>query len=237
MAAPKLLDMVRERIRVKHYSLRTEDAYLHWIRRFIFFHAKRHPREMGGPEVEAFLSDLAMAGRVAASTQNQALSALLFLYRDVLKVELPWLDGVVRAKRSQRVPVVLTENEVRGLLAQLDGTKWLVASLLYSTGMRLLEGLRLRVKDVEFERKEITVRDGKGAKDRHTMLSVRLLEPLRTDVAKVRALHEQDLAAGFGDVYLPFARAPDGPLAQNKLIENLQHFFNEVRSWSGFHAN
>ena len=130
MPAPKLLDMVRERIRVKHYSLRTEDAYLHWIRRFIFFHAKRHPREMGGPEVEAFLSDLAVAGRVAASTQNQALSALLFLYRDVLKVELPWLDGVVRAKRSQRVPVVLTENEVRGLLARLDGTKWLVASLL-----------------------------------------------------------------------------------------------------------
>ena len=237
MAAPKLLDMVRERIRVKHYSLRTEDAYLHWIRRFIFFHATRHPREMGGPEVEAFLSDLAMAGRVAASTQNQALSALLFLYRDVLKVELPWLDGVVRAKRSQRVPVVLTENEVRGLLAQLDGTKWLVASLLYSTGMRLLEGLRLRVKDVEFERKEITVRDGKGAKDRHTMLSVRLLEPLGTHLATVRALHEQDLAAGFGDVYLPFARAPDGPLAQNKLIANLQHFFNEVRSWSGFHAN
>ncbi len=207
MAAAKLLDMVRERIRVKHYSLRTEDAYLHWIRRFIFFHAKRHPREMGGPEVEAFLSDLAVAGRVAASTQNQALSALLFLYRDVLKVELPWLDGVVRAKRSQRVPVVLTENEVRGLLARLDGTKWLVASLLYSTGMRLLEGLRLRVKDVEFERKEITVRDGKGAKDRHTMLSERLLEPLGTHLAKVRALHEQDLAAGFGDVYLPFALA------------------------------
>ncbi len=183
MAAPKLLDMVRARIRVKHYSLRTEDAYLHWIRRFIFFHGKRHPREMGGPEVEAFLSDLAVAGRVAASTQNQALSALLFLYRDVLKVELPWLDGVVRAKRSQRVPVVLTENEVRGLLARLDGTKWLVASLLYSTGMRLLEGLRLRVKDVEFERKEITVRDGKGAKDRHTMLSVRLLEPLGTHLS------------------------------------------------------
>ena len=134
MAAPKLLDMVRERIRVKHYSLRTEDAYLHWIRRFIFFHAKRHPREMGGPEVEAFLSDLAVAGRVAASTQNQALSALLFLYRDVLKVELPWLDGVVRAKRSQRVPVVLTENEVRGLLARLDGTKWLVASRLERRG-------------------------------------------------------------------------------------------------------
>ena len=213
MAAPKLLDQVRERIRVKHYSLRTEDAYLHWIRRFIFFHGKRHPREMGGPEVEAFLSHLATEGRVAASTQNQALSALLFLYREVLEVELPWLDGVVRAKRSQHVPVVLTENEVRALLAVLDGTKWLVASLLYSTGMRLLEGLRLRVKDVDFERGEITVRDGKGAKDRRTMLSERLLEPLRTHLAKVRALHEQDLAAGFGEVYLPFALARKYPKA------------------------
>ena len=213
MSTPKLLDRVRERIRVKHYSLRTEDAYLHWIRRFIFFHGKRHPREMGGPEVEAFLSHLATEGRVAASTQNQALSALLFLYREVLQFELPWLDGVVRAKRSQRVPVVLTENEVRALLARLDGTKWLVASLLYGTGMRLLEGLRLRVKDVDFERREITVRDGKGAKDRRTMLSERLLDPLRTHLAKVRALHEQDLAEGFGDVYLPFALARKYPKA------------------------
>ena len=213
MSAPKLLDQVRERIRVKHYSVRTEDAYLHWIRRFILFHGKRHPREMGGPEVEAFLSHLATAGRVAPSTQNQALSALLFLYREVLAAELPWLDGVVRAKRSQHVPVVLTENEVRMLLARLEGTKWLVASLLYSAGMRLLEGLRLRVKDVDFERREITVRDGKGAKDRRTMLSERLLEPLRTHLAKVRALHERDLAEGFGDVYLPFALARKYPKA------------------------
>ncbi|OGB92016.1 MAG: integrase [candidate division NC10 bacterium RIFCSPLOWO2_02_FULL_66_22] len=213
MPAPKLLDQVRERIRVKHYSLRTEDAYLHWIRRFIFFHGKRHPREMGAPEAEAFLSHLATAGRVAPSTQNQALSALLFLYREVLALELPWLDGVVRAKRSQHVPVVLSENEVRALLARLDGTKWLVASLLYSTGMRLLEGLRLRVKDVDFERREITVRDGKGAKDRRTMLSERLLEPLRTHLAKVRELHEQDLVEGFGDVHLPFALARKYPKA------------------------
>ena len=168
---------------------------------------------MGGPEVEAFLSDLATAGRVASSTQNQALSALLFLYREVLQLELPWLDGVVRAKRSQHVPVVLTENEVRALLARLDGTKWLVTSLLYSTGMRLLEGLRLRVKDVEFERREITVRDGKGAKDRRTMLSERLREPLRTHLAKVRELHEHDLAKGFGDVHLPFALARKYPKA------------------------
>ena len=198
MPAPRLLDQVRECIRVKHYSLRTQDAYLHWIRRFILFNGKRHPREMGGTEVEAFLSHLATAGRVAPSTQNQALSALLFLYREVLKLELPWLDGVVRAKRSLHVPVVLTENEVRALLARLDGTKWLAASLLYSAGMRLLEGLRLRVKDVDFERREITVRDGKGAKDRRTMLSERLLEPLRTHLAKVRELHAQDLADGFG---------------------------------------
>ena len=155
MPAPRLLDQVRERIRAKHYSLRTQDAYLHWIRRFILLNGKRHPREMGGTEVEAFLSHLATAGRVAPSTQNQALSALLFLYREVLKLELPWLDGVVRAKRSLHVPVVLTENEVRAPLARLDGTKWLAASLLYSAGMRLLEGLRLRVKDVDFERREM----------------------------------------------------------------------------------
>ncbi len=213
MTGPKLLDRVRERIRVKHYSLRTEDAYLHWTRRFILFHGKRHPREMGGPEVEAFLSHLATAGQVSPSTQNQALSALLFLYREVLEVELPWLDGVVRAKRPKQLPVVLTESEVRALLARLDGTRWLVASLLYSTGMRLLEGLRLRVKDVDFERKEITVRDGKGAKDRRTMLPERLVEPLRTHLARVREVHERDLAEGFGEVYLPFALARKYPKA------------------------
>jgi len=155
MAEPKLLDQYRERLRVKHYSLRTEDAYLHWARRFIYFHGKRHPREMGGPEVEAFLSHLATEGRVASSTQNQALAALLFLYREVLQKELPWMDGMVRAKRPARVPVVLTEGEVRALLGQLDGTRWLATSLLYATGMRLIEGLRLRVKDVDFERREM----------------------------------------------------------------------------------
>lgn len=213
MPPPKLLDQVRERIRVRHYSLRTEEAYLHWIRRFIVFHGKRHPRQMGGPEVEAFLSHLATQAQVAPSTQNQALSALLFLYRDVLAVELPWLDGIVRAKRTQRVPVVLTRNEVRALLARLDGTKWLAASLLYSTGMRLLEGLRLRVKDIDFEGREVVVRHGKGSKDRRTMLSERLVEPLRTHLAKVRALHEQDLAEGFGEVRLPFAVARGYPRA------------------------
>src|SRR3989337_270193 len=211
MAQLKLLEQYRERLRVKHYSLRTEDAYLHWARRFICFHGKRHPREMGRPEAEAFLSHLATEERVAASTQNQALAALLFLYREVLEKELPWMDGMVRAKRPARVPVVLTQTEVRALLGHLDGTRWLATSLLYATGMRLLEGLRLRVKDVDFERREITVRDGKGAKDRRTMLSERLLEPLRTHLAKVRALHEQDLAVGFGEVRLPFALARKYP--------------------------
>jgi len=186
MSPPKLLEQYRERLRVKHYSLRTEDAYLHWVRRFIYFHGKRHPREMGGPEVEAFLSHLATEGRVAPSTQNQALAALLFLYREVLQKRLPWMDGMVRAKRPARVPVVLTEGEVRALLGQLDGTRWLATSLLYATGMRLLEGLRLRVKDVDFERREITVRDGKGGRDRRTMLPERLLEPLRTHLERVK---------------------------------------------------
>jgi integrase len=166
MPPPRRFDQVRDRLRVKHYSMRTEDAYLHWMRRFIFFHDKKHPREMGGPLVEAFLSHFATDARVAASTQNQALSALLFLYREVLQVDLPWLDGLVRAKQPKRVPLVLTENEVRALLAQLEGTRWLVVSLLYSSGMRLLEGLRLRVKDIDFERREITVRDGRGARSR-----------------------------------------------------------------------
>ena len=213
MAEPRLLDQYRERLRVKHYSLRTEDAYLHWARRFIYFHGKRHPREMGGPEVEAFLSHLATEGRVASSTQNQALAALLFLYREVLQKELPWMDGMVRAKRPARVPVVLTEGEVRALLGQLDGTRWLATSLLYATGMRLLEGLRLRVKDVDFERREITVRDGKGGRDRRTMLPERLLEPLRTHLERVKVLHERDLSEGFGDVYLPFALARKYPHA------------------------
>ncbi len=213
MPTPRLLDQAPERMRLKHYSLRTEEAYLHWVRRFILYHGKRHPRDLGAAEVEAFLSHLATEGRVSASTQNQALAALLFLYREVLGVELPWMEGIVRAKRPARLPVVLTETEVRALLAQLDGTRWLAVSLLYSSGMRLLEGLRLRVKDVDFERREITVRDGKGARDRRTMLSERLIEPLRSHLARVRVLHERDLSEGFGDVYLPFALARKYPKA------------------------
>lgn len=168
---------------------------------------------VGASEVETFLSHLASAGRVAASTQNQALAALLFLYREVLGKELPWLDGMVRAKRPARVPVVLSEKEVRALLANLDGTRWLAASLLYATGMRLLEGLRLRVKDVDFGRREITVRDGKGGRDRRTMFPERLIEPMRIHLGRVQALHERDLAEGFGEVYMPFALARKYPQA------------------------
>ena len=162
-ASPRLLDRVRDEIRRRHYSYRTEQTYLHWIKRFIYFSGKRHPRELGAAEVTAFLSHLASEREVAASTQNQALSALLFLYGPVLGIGLPWMKDIVRAKRPVRVPVVLTREEVRALLAQLEGTKWLMAALLYGAGMRLRECLKLRVKDVDFGYRQITVRDGKGA--------------------------------------------------------------------------
>ncbi|MCE5232728.1 MAG: integron integrase [Mizugakiibacter sp.] len=210
---PRLLDEVRRRLRLKHYSLATERAYLQWMRRFILANGKRHPREMGGAEVERFLSSLAVDGRVAASTQNQALSALLFLYREVLRIELPWLDNVVRAKRPRRLPTVLSQAEVRALLATMDGRPWLLASLLYGTGMRLMECLRLRVKDLDFARNEITVRDGKGGKDRRTMLPRALVEPLLREVERARVLHGRDLADGFGEAWLPHALARKYPRA------------------------
>jgi len=203
-ARPMLFDQVREVIRLKHYSRRTETAYLGWIRRFILSNGRRHPRHLGGPEVERFLTSLAVDGRVAASTQNQALSALLFLYKDVLGVDLPWMEDVVRAKQPRKLPTVLSQSEVQGLLAQLDGRAWLLASLLYGTGLRLMECLRLRVKDVDFARGEITVRDGKGAKDRRTVLPKSLTEPLQRELERTRALHAVDLQAGFGEVHLPF---------------------------------
>jgi integron integrase len=204
-AQPKLLDQVRDRIRVKHYSIRTERAYLDWIKRFIYFHGKRHPKDMGAPEVEAFLTHLAVAGNVASATQTQALSALLFLYKEVLGLDLPWMDGITRAKKPQRLPTVLTEEEARRVLGHLDGVTWLMASLLYGTGMRLMECVRLRVKDVDFARREILIRDGKGMKDRVTMLPASLIEPLQTQLDKARVLHEKDVAEGYGEVYLPFA--------------------------------
>jgi integron integrase len=201
----RLMDEVRRRLRVKHYSLRTEKAYVGWIRRFILANGKRHPREMGAPEVEAFLTRLAVEGEVASSTQNQALSALLFLYRDVLGIELPWLDQVTRARRPQRLPTVLSCDEVKSLLAHMDGRAWLLASLLYGTGMRLMEGLRLRVKDVDFRRHEILIRDGKGGKDRRTVLPHALVPPLEREMERARVLHEGDLAEGFGETWLPHA--------------------------------
>ena len=210
---PKLLDQVREQIRLRHYSIRTEAVYLEWVKRYIRFHKYRHPQEMGGPEVEAFLSDLAVRRDVSASTQNQALSAILFLYKQVLQIELPWMDGVIRARRPQRLPMVLTREEVASVLAQLDGTLWLIASLLYGSGMRLMEVLRLRVKDVEFARLEILIRDGKGQKDRVTMLPRKLAAPLELHLQRVRALHEQDLREGYGRANLPHALARKYPNA------------------------
>jgi integron integrase len=202
---PRLLDQVRDRIRLKHYSIRTEQAYLDWVRRFVVFHGRRHPRELGHGHVKALLTHLAVEGNVAASTQNQAKSALLFLYKEVLGAELPWLDDVESAKRPQRLPVVLTPEEVGAVLRRLEGTTGLILRLLYGTGMRMLEALRLRVKDVEFQRREILVRDGKGARDRVTMLPDRLMLPLRAHLARVKTLHEDDLREGFGEVYLPHA--------------------------------
>jgi integron integrase len=194
--APRLLEQVREAIRVRHYSLRTEQTYVGWIKRFILFHGKRHPRDMGGQEVQQFLSHLAVAGHVAASTQSQALSALLFLYQQVLKQDIGWLDDVVRAKKPHRVPVVLTQDEVKAVLAHLSGTTWIMATLLYGAGLRLLECLRLRVKDVDFTYNQIVVRDGKGRKDRVTMLPQQVKAPLQRHIHDVQQLHAQDVQGG-----------------------------------------
>ncbi|MBU0593317.1 MAG: integron integrase [Gammaproteobacteria bacterium] len=202
---PKLLDQVRDKLRVKHYSIRTEQAYLEWIKRYIFFHGKQHPKNLSAEDVERFLTHLAVVGKVAASTQNQAKSALLFLYREVMEIELPWLDKVTQAKVPKRLPVVLTVSEVQALLSRLSGTHALIAGLLYGTGMRLMEAIRLRVKDVDFARHEILVREGKGFKDRVTMLPDALVAPLKAHLARVKTLHDGDLAQGFGEVYLPYA--------------------------------
>jgi len=204
-SSPRLLDQVREIIRIKHYSIRTEQAYMQWVRRYILYHGKRHPRDMGATEVSAFLSSLAITANVSASTQNQALNAIPFLYRDVLKITLPWLENVQRAKRPKHLPVVLTREEVKRTLAALEGTVWLMAALTYGAGLRLMECLRLRVKDLELDRGELLIRDGKGQKDRITMLPRNLVDPLRTHLARVRQLHQRDIEAGFGRVYLPFA--------------------------------
>jgi integron integrase len=208
---PRLLDLLRDELRVRRYALRTERVYVEWVRRFIRFHRNRHPRDMGGEEVTAFLTDLAVQRSVSASTQNQAKAALLFLYRHVLGIELPWLDEVVSARAPRRLPVVLTPIEVRALLGEMNGVSWLVASLLYGTGMRLMEGLRLRAKDVDLQRRELVVREGKGNKDRVTVLPENLVLPLRDQLQRAQRLHRDDLAKGFGEVWMPDALARKYP--------------------------
>ncbi|MGQ9585800.1 MAG: integron integrase [Anaerolineae bacterium] len=211
----KLLDQVRDALRLKHYAYRTEQAYVAWIKRYILFYDKRHPAEMGTAEVEAFLTHLAVKEHVAASTQNQALSALLFLYREVLHQELGPVDAL-RAKRPKRLPTVLTKDETLRLIGCLSGTHQLMAKLIYGSGIRLMECLRLRVKDLEFEQRALIVRNGKGAQDRVTVLPDSLISLLQEHLQRVKALHEQDLAQGYGAVYLPDALARKYPNADKE---------------------
>ena len=210
---PKLLDQVRERVRRLGYSSRTEQAYVGWARRFILANGVRHPRELGAPEVERFLTGLAVQGNVSASTQNQALAALLFLYRQVLGIDLPWMGDIRRAKKPERLPLVLGRDEVLALLNEMNGVTWLAAALLYGAGLRLMECLRLRAKDVDFARREITVRQGKGGKDRRTMLPAMAIQALQDQLGEARRTHGRDLAAGGGEVWLPDALARKFPNA------------------------
>lgn len=202
---PKLLDQVRQAIRTRHYSDKTEKAYVHWIKRFIFFHNKRHPAEMSEKEIAQFLSSLASELHVSASTQNQALNAILFLYREVLRKEIGYIDGVIRAKRPHRLPVVLTRQEVKSILGVLDHSDWLMLMLLYGAGLRLMECLQLRVKDIDFTSNQIIVRAGKGDKDRHTMLPTAVKEPLAKHLEIIKEQHQRDLEHGLGRVVLPNA--------------------------------
>jgi integron integrase len=213
----KLLDRVRAAIRFKHYSVRTEQAYVQWTKRFILFHDKRHPETMGADEVRGFLTHLATEKNVAASTQNQAFNALLFLYKEVLNQDLPWIDGVERPKRPARIPVVFTPQEARAVLNNIEGTARLMAQLLYGCGLRVMECVRLRVKDIDFGYLQITIRDPKGGRDRITMLPVSLVESVRRQIEKRRLMHEEDLARGFGTVDLPGALARKYPKAAQEL--------------------
>lgn len=203
--SPRLLERVRDVIRFHHYSIRTEEAYSSWIKRYIYFHKKRHPKDMGVKEIKEFLTYLAVHRKVSASTQNQAFNALLFLYKKVLEIDLPKIDDVTRAKKSQHLPVVFTRNEIKALLSQFDGTKWLIYNLIYGCGFRIMECMRLRIKDIDFHYKQIIVRDAKGKKDRVTVLPEKLLQSLHLHLDKVKFLHQQDLEKGYGRVYLPFA--------------------------------
>jgi len=203
--SPKLLDQVRNLIRLKHYSIRTEETYVSWIKRYIYFHDKRHPKDMGEKEIKQFLTDLAVNRNVAASTQNQAFNALLFLYREILNQEFFDLGDVVRAKKPRRLPVVFSKEEVRKIINQLEGYKWLMAQMMYGAGLRLTECLRLRIKDIDFQYNQISVRDGKGGKDRITVLPNLTVDTLKRHLEKVKETHNMDLKAGFGSVYLPYA--------------------------------
>lgn len=214
--APKLLDQVRDAVRVRHYSIRTEAAYVNWIKRFILFHGKQHPRVLDAAAVSAFLSHLAVDGKVSASTQNQALAALLFLYQKVLEVDLPQIGDVVRAKRPQKLPTVLSRAEVHALLDRCAGTAGLITRLLYGTGLRLMEGVRLRVKDVDVARAELIVRDGKGGKDRVTMLPQSLIAPVEAQLTVRKALHTEDVRRGTAGVWLPDALAKKYPNASSE---------------------
>ncbi|ACD95965.1 integron integrase [Trichlorobacter lovleyi] len=226
-AKPKLLDQLRDRIRLKHYSRRTEDVYLDWAKRYILYHNKRHPQEMGKKEIEGFLTYLATERQVAAATQNQAKAALQFLYKEVLEIQLPWLDEVEQAKKPKRLPVVLTEKEVHSLLAHVPQAYALLARLMYGTGMRLLEGLRLRVQDLDFERAELLIREGKGGKDRVTMLPQSLLKPLQEHLKQVKQAHEQDLLKGYGEVWLSESVARKYPNAGREWV--WQYVFPSAR--------
>ncbi len=212
----KLLDQLRDTIRLKHYSYSTEKTYVHWARRYILYHNKRHPAEMGAAEIEAFLTHLAKEGYVSSSTQNQALNALLFLYRNVLQIDLPVPLHALRAKRSEHLPTVLSKDEVASVLAGMQGLHQLMAKLLYGCGLRLMECLRLRVKDIDFEQSQIIVREGKGEKDRATMLPASLIQPLKNQITFVNNQHERDLAQGYGSVELPFALARKYPAADKE---------------------
>ena len=227
--APRLYDHLIGVLRVRHYSPRTEEAYVHWIRRYIEFHQHQHPRKLAESDVNRFLTHLAVKEHVAASTQNQALSAILFLYEHVLEQPLDRIEGVVRARRPKRLPVVMTVDEVSRVLAHLNGDKWLIVMLLYGGGLRLLEALRLRVKDLDFERGEITVREGKGDKDRLTMMPQAVIRPLQEHLQRVLAIHRQDLADGYGRVELPHALARKYPHANREW--RWQFVFPQEHRW------
>ena len=210
---PKLLDQVRHAARLRHYSFATEKAYVQWIRRFILASGKRHPRDLGAAEVEQFLTGLAVHEHVAPSTQNQALSAILFLYKHVLGVELEWLNNVVRAKRDRKIPVVFTQKEARQVIAHLADKYWLMGSLMYGAGLRVMETLRLRVKDIDFNYREIVVHDGKGKKDRRTLLPDCITERLEEHLVRIRRLHQHDVDKGYAGVSLPYAPGRKYPKA------------------------